>query len=436
MSAPAIRSASFPTAVEPATAAAPALLAVACAACGLLLQVKVVVVGELYVGEVLLLAAAAVAFLVRGVGRQVVPWFPWAFAAAGFLMLLGYVIADLAAATMPAQYLRGWARTVWFGLDFLSLIVLVSHGQRLLGWFVAGLAIGILADMLIAGTALTVTSWKSGYGFAAGMLAVLLAGYLPTLLAGAILGGFGVLAILLDFRSLGAIFLIAGGIILARSRRETTSHSRFLRMVLVTFGTAAALAAVAMTMMQSESDYHKRRQESNIGRYIGLKVAMEAVSDSPVIGYGSWAADKAYVQLLRREFAKATAGKDIGGNPGDSLLPHSQLLQVWVEGGILAAMFFVLFGVAILAALRWLVLFHRGGPLTPLYTVLLISGMWDLCFSPFLGQHRIHVATVLAALSLLAWERAAARSAVRAGHGARLPASNSPATYVPKGTTP
>lgn len=436
MSAPAIRSASFPTAADPATVATPALLAVACAACGLLLQVKVVVVGELYLGEVLLLAAAAVTFLVRGVGRQLVPWVPSAFAAAGFLMLLGYVIADLAAATMPAQYLRGWARTALFGLDFLSLILIVSHGQRLLGWFMAGLAIGILADMLIAGTGLTATSWKSGYGFAAGMLAVLLAGYLPTLVGGAILAVFGIFAIVLDFRSLGAIFLIAGGIILARSWEDSTANNRILRTLLVIIGTAAALAAVATTVVQSDSEYHKRRQESNVGRYVGLQVALEAIADSPFIGYGSWAADKAYVQLLRREFAKASRGLDIGGDPGASLLPHSQLLQAWVEGGVLAAMFFVLFGVALLQALRWLVLFHRRGPLTPLYAVLLVKGMWDLCFSPFLGQHRIHVACVLAVISLLAWERAHTRRLARSGRVVAPVASNPRIKYEPKGTEP
>jgi hypothetical protein len=422
MSTPMLRSASFPTAMEAARETAPAVLAVACALCGLLLQAKLVVVGEIYLGEILLLATAAVTFLLRGVGRQVVGWFPWAFAVAGFLMLLGYVIADLIAATMPAQYLRGWARTILFGLDFLSLILLVSQGQRLLGWFAAGLAIGILAEMLIAGAGLTVTNWKSGYGFAAGILVVLLAGHLPALLAGAILGAFGILSILLDFRSLGAIFLLAGGIILARSGEGATEQKRLLRMVLVVFGAAAALAAVAATLVQSESDYHKRRQESNIGRYVGLQVAWEAITDSPFVGYGSWAADKAYVQLLRREFDKASAGMDIGGTPGDSLLPHSQLLQAWVEGGILAAIFFVLLGIAMIAALRWLVLFHRRGPLTPLYTVLVIKGMWDLCFSPFLGQHRIHVASVLATLSILAWERASVRSAARAGRAASIPA--------------
>lgn len=421
MNTPALTAASFPAAME-ASEKSPALLVLACAACGLLLQVKVVVVGELYAGEILLLATAALTVLVRGVGRRVVPWLPWAFAVAGFLMLLGYVVADLVAATTPAQYLRGWARTVLFGLDFLALILLVSHGQRLLAWFTAGMAIGILLDMQIADTELTVTSWKSGYGFAVGMLAVLLAGHLPALLGGTILGAFGVLSILLDFRSLGAVFLLAGGILLARSREGVTQHGRWLRMMLVIAGTAAALAAVAMTMIQSDSDFHKRRQESNIGRYVGLQVAFKAITDSPFVGYGSWAADKAYVQLLRREFDKASAGKDIRGDPGDSLLPHSQLLQAWVEGGFLAVIFFAMLAVGLLWALRWLVFFHRRGTLTPLYTVLVIKGMWDLCFSPFLGQHRLHMASVLATLSLLAWERAAARSVGRAGHGARPPA--------------
>jgi O-antigen ligase len=189
-----------------------------------------------------------------------------------------------------------------------------------------------------------------------------------------------------------------------------------MRWVLALLIALAATGLVAMLLTQSDDEYHQRRQESNIGRYAGIVVAARAIADSPIVGYGSWAGDKEYLQMLRSELARASAGKDVRtGRTGDSILPHSQLLQVWVEGGLLAAILFLLFGLSLLRGLRWLVLYHRSGPLTPLYALIIINGLWNLLFSPFLGMHRINVALALAVLSLLAWERSCVGQRCRTG---------------------
>ncbi|HTY03054.1 MAG TPA: O-antigen ligase family protein [Rhodocyclaceae bacterium] len=388
----------------------PWTLAVAAVICGALMSAKVVIVGELFVGEPILILVASLTVLFRGVGRRLRPGFFWMIAAAGLVMLLGYVVADVAAATGPGQYLRGWARTVVFGLDALALMILVSHHERLLWWFALGLGTGLLGNMALDGAAISVTTWKTGYGIAFGILVALASAYASSGVAASLLAAFGVATLLLDYRGLGAVFLLGAAVIAIRPGSNARRRHASLHWLLALLGVVTAVVIVVALLEQSDHDYHRRRIESNTGRYAGILVAAQAIADSPLLGYGSWAADKRYVQMLRREFDKASAGQDIHGDVGDSMLPHSQLLQAWVEGGLAGGAFFVLLAVHLGGGLRWLIAGHRYGRQTAIYTLFVLGGLWNLLFSPFLGQHRIFVACAIATLSLLAWEKAATRS--------------------------
>ncbi|MBI4995987.1 MAG: hypothetical protein HZC22_03630 [Rhodocyclales bacterium] len=389
----------------------PATLVAAIFLCGALMSVRLVVIGDLFAGEMLLLATAAATIVLRGVGPRFAPLFFWAFTGAGMLMLLGYAIADLVAVSSSAQYLRGWARIALFGLDFVALMLLVSHGERLLWWFALGLAIGMLGVSLESDLAFTLTNWKREYAFPTGLLVTLLSGLVSPLMAGVALGAFGGMTMMLDYRSLGGVYLLAAGVL--GTRMKTSAWHRLgplSRWSIVVSAMLVAVGLIAALLTQSDEEFHQRRLQSNIGRVAGIVVAVEAISDSPILGYGSWAGDKRYMQMLRSEIAKASAGKNFpGGRLSSSILPHSQVLQAWIEGGILAAAFFMLFGVSLLAGLRWLILHHKAGLMTPLYAMVMLNALWNILFSPFLGLHRIHVAFALAALSLLAWERRAAR---------------------------
>jgi O-antigen ligase len=121
--------------------------------------------------------------------------------------------------------------------------------------------------------------------------------------------------------------------------------------------------------------------------------------------------------MLNEDLARATAGtKKTQVRKAESILPHSQLLQAWVEGGFLGALFFLIYGRQLLLALLWLGLRHVPGRLTPLYLLFVVSGLWNLAASPFLGAHRINIACAVAAVALLARER---KLAMRTNSGAK-----------------
>jgi O-antigen ligase len=125
--------------------------------------------------------------------------------------------------------------------------------------------------------------------------------------------------------------------------------------------------------------------------------AMYAVSQRPLIGYGSGVFDEDvfayYSQITAELFAS-------GGNFGDVLdsqlqrewtlgIPsHSHIFSAWAEAGVLAALCWLyVFGLAIYVFVRSSKFYN---PFAPLFLIIAIQTLWDMLFSP--GPHRMDVA--------------------------------------------
>ena len=376
------------------------------ALCGGLSQYSVTIIGDMPIGEPVFLILAFVILLTRGIGPYFSATLAWVLFLTGMLMVFGYVVSDLVAETGPAQYLRGWARTIMLLLDCMAILVVASHGFRYLRWYVLGIALAILTGNMINLQPITPTSWKSGYGIAIGLvLAALVCSRLPKILASGVLIGYGFLCILMDSRSLGGIFAVAGLVMLVRLFVAHKGSFPVFRVIFVIVALLTIGASFLFTLSGTDSEHFDRRMESNQGRYIGIVVATRAIIDSPLIGYGSWAADKRYTQMLKQEAARASTKMNRPLQMGQSLLPHSQILQAWVEGGVLALPFFIAYCWSMARALFRLAGGHAPSETTPLLLVLLLLGIWNLLASPFLGGHRIYIMLVIGATALLLSER-------------------------------
>jgi O-antigen ligase len=395
------------------------------ATCGALSHLSVKMIGEIPAGEALLLLVATVMFLIRGIGPYFSPRFFWTMFASGMLMIVGYLVSDLVSVTGPAQYLRGWARVFMMVADCIAVQIVVSHGRRYLWWFVVAFAASLLFTNLANGTPLTVAEWKSGgYGFAVGLLLAVVCGYLPRLAAGVVLCGFGLLSVMLDFRSVGGVFLFCGVLFAVRAMSGGRSRFPVLRVSAMIIVIAVAVGALALALVGSDDEYLERRLESNSGRYVGLMIATRAIVDSPLIGYGSWAADPRYTKMLRQEAARASAHTRRPVEVGHSMMPHSQVLQAWVEGGVLGALFFLIYGAAILRSVLWVAHRHEPGRMTPLLLIILVLGAWNLVASPFLGAHRILIMLAIAAIALISAERRHSRAGLRRAGWSPIPAGS------------
>jgi hypothetical protein len=398
-----IDSATAPTVREPAPARSTrdSVLAVAAFVCGVAFQIKLDVVGEIYLLEPLIVLIALPCLLVRGPGKGFVAPVFLGFLGAGLIMFCGYLLADLVAANEPWQYLKGWGRVLLLVLDSAAMMVLAAHGRQNIYWLALGIGVGGIVSLLLEGVPLT--RWKIGYSEYLVVLLLALAPVAPAWLAGVLIGAFGVLCIALDYRSLGAACLVVAAIVLWRHTHRRKSIAR--NWLLLAFVCLTLAMALATLLSATQQQYFERREQSNIGRYVGLIVAWRAIVESPLIGYGSWAAERKYARMLRDETQRMNQDRNHSIEVSESLLPHSQFLQAWIEGGLLGVAFFVLLGIRLAGALRWFALQRPVDAITPLALYFLILGAWNLAASPFLGIMRVYIAIAVALIAVAAHER-------------------------------
>lgn len=390
------------------------LLALCCALCGAFARTKIVFVGELLVGEIALILLGLLVFLFRGSGRQIVPAFLAAVFAAGMMMLVGYALSDLVAGTGPGQYLRGWARVVFTLAFSLSFAIIASHGWRHVWWFIAGMTASNLGSVVLIQQSFGVNDWKFGYAAPIAFVVAMAAGYLPAGLSAMLFGLLGIINIVLDYRSLGGICLVITVMLALQS--PALRRSAALRLGTLALAIPAVVMLGSWAYLQGDKETMARRAESNVGRSVTMQVAIDAIRDQPLIGFGSWASDKEYSARLRRAMTKALAGTDMEGDLGAVILPHSQILAAWIEGGILGAGFFMFLTWQLASGLKSLAQGRTAGTMVPVALLVLLFGFWDVFASPFAGVHRISIALCVAVLSLIAFDRQQAALVRRAGY--------------------
>jgi hypothetical protein len=391
-------------------AAAPAIeehkllsvLGLAVCACGYVSQLWIEALGQLFWAEVAL-PAIALALVLGKWPQQLVASIRFRVLTIGLLlMLVGYVVSDLKGGTAPGEYLRGWSRVTMLAIDALSLAVIYDRNRWSLWWFWLGSAIYGLQVAVLSGIPLTY--WKFGYAEPITTGAMNASALLPGWLSAAAYLVLGAASIVLDYRSLGALLLIAGAILLMSASGKVAGLGESIRLrskILVVTGIAGAATLAIALLLHSNEEFAQRRDASNIGRFAALKIALVAIAESPVIGYGSWGngTEKFGNQYVEDTFQEQLEnGTETGLARGTNFLPHSQILQAWMEGGMLAAFFFIAYGWYLLVTIRDLAFAKTATRFRGFLLALLLLNLWHLVMSPFLGGHRLDIASTFAML--------------------------------------
>ncbi|MFN0040740.1 MAG: O-antigen ligase family protein [Burkholderiales bacterium] len=390
--------------------------ALACFLIGATYSIKINVIGEATLAE-LLLPLMGLYALLRPQGRRIFGSNVfWLLLLSMLVTLCGYMLTDYIRETPSAQYLRGWGRMALVITGFVCLSLLVAAHKQNLWWFVAGMGIGrVLYLRFVLDT--PISMWKFshngfGYGEPVTLVAAVLAYFLPPRWAAGVLAAVGVISVHYDYRIQSLVCLFVAGLVWMRARRPNQPiRGGPLKLALILL---ASVVVIYAGLKISETRYSAdRRDVSDIGRSVGKVFALKAIANSPIIGYGSWSRSRDF-ERMHEQAMKEVAGKQARRfTAGDSSsATHAMLLQAWVEGGILAIAFFVALGFCLLRELPRLALRRPLDGLSPLLAYFMIYGLWHIAMSAFAAPLRLHLALAAASVVCLALERVPARRPV------------------------
>lgn len=341
--------------------------------------------GRVFVGEAVLAFVGVGSVLSRRTWALLcLPW-PRRLLCGLGLTFVGYVITDLLRETEFQDLSRGWANILVIGAAFVGLcwVSRLSHERVrviLLGW-ACSLAISGLAAL--SGRLI----WKvSGFPWPLTIGVLIIGGKIGrrTLILLLVLAGTS--HILLDFRSLGGLCLaVAVALTVIETRR---GPARVMRIFAIGGAALVVGAVIVGSLSESSRESGKRRAISDSWRWSALKVAAEAIAESPWIGHGSWARDSESLNAQRQLIVDSgnRFQEDIGQEGIFSA--HSQILQAWYQGGVLACAFFFFYIGGLVYAGRRILL--GDGPPEASGLLLYVIGdcLWHVFMSPFNGAHR------------------------------------------------
>lgn len=358
--------------------------------------------------------------------------------------MVGAVASDIYRETNWSLAARGMARIVIYATaaPFFAWFLYRDMYRKLL-YFAAGtvpsmiLSAYVLRGGVHEGRELVYgkadISWKSHWSavllLAAAFMALYfyrrsrLAAYASTMFC----GGFN---LALGARSTGAVNLVGAAACIAKNLLVTAHRGRRSRARVVRSLLAAVLiAAAAFGLLQGyswladsgqlgqfEQAKYRMEAEHELGLLGGGRVGylvggLIAISDSPLIGYGSWPQDKFGFYYRVCDF--------FGQRPDPSyyklgypLIPsHSHIVSAWVEHGILGTPFWIY---AILLAMRALVMPIADPDRLQLWVMSAATAMvWNVLFSPISYRMEVTMTLVVFISQYLDWKRSGGVSPVR-----------------------
>ncbi len=324
---------------------------------------------------------------------------------AWLIYLLFQVCSDMVNGTLPSDFLRGWARLVFFAVN-ITVIAFLSGLQldRMAAFFAGYAASLMLASFQERNEFLT--EWKFGYGPAITMLVALFIGLLRServnKICGIVLVVLGLVHLQANARSLGGITLLIGILsILATYFKENLRNSGFfsikflLPIVVALIGIYQVYTIGASSGWLGEKSRHKYEKQTAGGRNIlsggrmEYTIAIPAILDAPVLGYGSWARHPEYVKKyiyingIDPNTYDAEYLMELGTIP-----THSHILGSWAEAGVAGGIFWIL---VLWLALRtfYRMLEHDRLPFRAFLLFMLVFFIWDILFSPFGLERRV-----------------------------------------------
>lgn len=346
------------------------------------------------------------------------------------LWTLNTIVSDVVNQTQWSLAARGLARPVVFifCIPFCSWFFSSDTRRKLLWFFIGCIPSLVLSAYVLRGgvhegraitTGAVQITWEShwcGVPYVI-TLAIMLLYYRVKPARGYLAGLFtGALNIYMGSRSAGGVMILGVGSCLARNL--TSSRRAIGRLTLRKMTPLQAIPAMivlAMVAIITLEGYKWAAQSGALGNRARAKYEMQvrgkyglvatgradafagllAIAESPLVGYGSWPADKKGFYTRMCEFFEMKPEKN-HYSTGYPLIPsHSHLTQAWVQNGVFGGLFwgYVLY---VLALSFFRPMLHER-ELRMWACAVSMSTAWAVLFSPI--SDRLTTALVLAVLA-------------------------------------
>lgn len=343
------------------------------------------------------------------------------------ILIVTLIATDIYRDSFIGDYLRGWAKVLFFAMDLYVLAKLLTTERRIYVWCVSwNIAYAISVWKEFDDFA---TRWKYGLALCAvtATVAAIFAVWprryrIVAPLAGIACLGLATASLFLNARSTFLGLGLSGLLILIASippvQRnfgrlwDRHPYALIFLAVLVPYLSGLIYVEGASSGIFGDDARLKLAAQSSdaadpvlailAGGRTEFYSSTAAISDSPIIGYGSWARSAYYYNIYSEQLHAHGTPEQINEIDshvfiGEPLIPtHSHLLGAWVEEGIVGALFWLFVLRMALRSMRRAIDLTSG--VQVLVLVLSASFLWNLFFSPFGGEMRLVEALTIVVL--------------------------------------
>ena len=387
---------------------------------GLFASVKINLLGELYLGEILGLGYVTAQIFKLCLSREQKRILLFASFWAG-----AQLVSDIYNETEALDAMKGVLSPVIFGATFAFIGGYLKNDIQRCPAMLTGIILGgIVQLILFPNPYFLLNYWKWGLGSAAlGLFAVYVSFYFQRVESYLIFGlslCFSTLSLALGSRSL-AVFPLIASIAYSffhRQRVETREKTFIWRLGIIksiiialplliilnyTLGFILSSEA-ALSLLPSDSATTYRLQAAGaygllLGGRSEVLASLPAFWDKPLLGHGSWAKDiggyqNEYLYLRYQLGYLSHEGADYTNNLTSMLIPtHSYLMAALVWAGVMGGAFWLI------TLQKSLQLFINNAASLPYYFYVGITDFtWNVFFSPFGASSRWNSSVFLAVL--------------------------------------
>ena len=382
---------------------------------GIVAATRVLLVGEIHIGEVVALALLPFLLLQGRVSRNLV----WLMALA-VMWSLGQLVSDLVNKTATTDMFKGVFAPLVLAGTATSFAILFTRYPERMPPFLLGMGIEAILQVMYSPTPYQINEpWKWGYAFGVLAIGLVLLSFFrirSRLVMVAATGLFATVCLLFNARAL-SMFPVAGLLVyMFWTARWGNGFKHWLqgRFGALKLATIIVLAIVALNsgltlffssglldpyLSPEVAQKYRLQASTDVGVLLAGRseslISLKAYADAPILGHGSWAQDKAsYLDEYLSLRYRYGITEDDKQEDDSTLIPaHSYLIGAMVWGGIVGGLFWVLF--------TWRVarLYLMAASGLPLYFhVGMVSYLWNLLFSPFGAVARWDLAIFFAVL--------------------------------------